>query len=241
MEFPVLVKWLRAAVQIQGTHRNPHASFENHKTIPENNVLLPAFLACLVFLFCSLNAQINETLTLTLIRTNSSSACLTSQISPLFSLVSTKLTVTSYQEHGSNSENELLHNTDTVDNQKVRHRSRAKNESSRPKNHTKKGKKKRFGNVKTEKSLRSLPAIAARIENGMTTDFFCEQRACNGTKRRVFVLLLFAAMSQSWADFEDTKSFHSLGWNTVQCCCYFHPWNIHQFGGLGARYLVDSG
>jgi hypothetical protein len=61
----------------------------------------------------------------------------------------------------------------------------------------KKGRKKRFGNVKTEKSLRSLPAIATRTENGMTTDFFCEQRACNGTKRRVFVLLLFAAMSQS--------------------------------------------
>jgi len=135
----VLVKWLRAAVQIQGTHRNPHASFENHKTIPENNVLLPAFPACLVFLFCSLNVQINETLTLTLIRTNSSSACLTSQISPLFSLVSTKLTVASYQEHGSDSENEILHTRDTVDNQKVRHRSRAKNESSRPKNHTQKG------------------------------------------------------------------------------------------------------
>lgn len=130
MEFPVLVKSLRAAVQIQGTHRTPHASFKNHKTIPENNVLLlPAFLAYLVFLFCSLNAQIDETLTLTLIRTNSSSACLTSQISPLFSLVSTKLTVASYQEHGSDSENELLHTRDTVDNQKVRHRSRAKNES----------------------------------------------------------------------------------------------------------------
>jgi hypothetical protein len=220
MEFPVLVKWLRAAVQIQGTHRTPHASFENHKTIPENNVLLPAFLACLVFLFCSLNAQINETLTLTLIGTNSSSACLTSQISPLFSLVSTNLTVASYQEQGSDSENELLHTRDTVDNQEFRHRSRAKNESPRPKNHTqKRGKNKRFGSVKTERSLRSLPAIATRTENGRTTDFSCEQRACNGTKRRVFVLLLFAAMSQSWTDFEDTKSFHSLGWNTVRCCC----------------------
>jgi hypothetical protein len=60
----------------------------------------------------------------------------------------------------------------------------------------KKGKKKRFGSVKTEKSLHSLPAIAARTENGRTTDFSCEQRACNGTNRRVFVLLLFAAMSQ---------------------------------------------